>query len=168
MNARVESDVTAIDADVVITRVLKAPRQLVFKLWTDPEHLPMWWGPSGFSCQTCQMDVRVGGAFHVELLGPDGVIYPCDGIYREIVAPERIVYDGLAAECHPCGGGLPPYGRVTISFTELDGMTTVRIHARLRSVADREAAMAHGFGAGWAQTLEKLDAYVLGQTGSAS
>ena len=158
MNARVESEVT--EADVVITRVLKAPRALVFKLWTDPEHLPMWWGPNGFNCQTCQMDVRVGGAFHLEMLGPDGVTYPCDGIYREIVEPEHIVYDGLAAEGHPCGAGLPPYGRVTISFTEQAGMTTVRIHARLRSVADREAAMEQGFGAGWAQTLERLDAYV--------
>ncbi|MEC5387421.1 SRPBCC domain-containing protein [Uliginosibacterium sp. H3] len=160
MNARVESQVTAVEADVVITRSLKAPRALVFKLWTDPQHLPMWWGPQGFNCQTCHMDVRVGGAFHLDMLGPDGVVHPCDGIYREIVEPERIVYDGLAEEGHPCGAGLPPHGRVTISFTELDGVTTVRIHAKLRSVADREAAMEQGFGAGWSQTLERLEAYV--------
>jgi len=160
MNARVESEVTVVEADVVITRSLKAPRALVFKLWTDPAHLPMWWGPKGFNCQTCRMDVRVGGSFHVDLLGPDGVSYPCDGIYREIVEPERIVYDGLAKEGDPCGAGLPPYGRVTISFTEHEGMTTVRVHAQLRSVADREAAVEHGFGVGWSQALERLDAYV--------
>ena len=160
MNARVESEVTVVEADVVITRSLKAPRALVFKLWTDPAHLPMWWGPKGFNCQTCRMDVRVGGSFHVDLLGPDGVSYPCDGIYREIVEPERIVYDGLAKEGDPCGAGLPPYGRVTISFTEHEGMTIVRVHAQLRSVADREAAVEHGFGVGWSQALERLDAYV--------
>jgi uncharacterized protein YndB with AHSA1/START domain len=160
MNARVGSEVTAVEADVVITRTLRAPRELVFRLWTEPEHLPQWWGPQGFTCVVCDMDLRVGGAFHLEMLGPDGGTYPCDGTYREIVRPERIVYDGLAAEGHPCGAGLPPYGRVTISFTELEGVTTVRVHAKLRSVADREAAMKHGFGAGWSQTLEKLDAYL--------
>lgn len=160
MNARVESEVSAVEADIVITRTLRAPRALVFQLWTDPQHLPQWWGPQGFNCLVCRMDVRVGGEFHIEMQGPDGVTYPCDGTYREIVAPERIVYDGLAAEGHPCGAGLPPFSRVTISFTELDGVTTVRVHAKLRSVVDREAAMAHGFGVGWAKTLEKLEAYL--------
>ena len=160
MNARVQSEVSAIEADVVITRALKAPRQLVFQMWTDPEHLPLWWGPNGFNCTRCEMDVRVGGRFYLEMCGPDGGTYPCEGVYREIVAPERIVYDGLAEEGHPCGAGLPPYGRVTISFAEQEGITTIRIHAKLRSVADREAAMQMGFGTGWAQTLERLDAYL--------
>ncbi|MDB5816268.1 MAG: Activator of Hsp90 ATPase 1 family protein [Rhodocyclales bacterium] len=160
MNARAQSEVSVVEADVVITRALKAPRQLVFQMWTDPEHLPVWWGPNGFNCTRCEMDVRVGGRFYLEMRGPDGATCPCEGVYKEIVAPERIVYDGLAEEGHPCGAGLPPYGRVTISFTEHEGVTTVRIHAKLRSVADREAAMQMGFGTGWAQTLERLDAYL--------
>ena len=160
MNARFQSEVSAVDADVVITRALRAPRELVFQAWTDPEHVGQWWGPHGFSCTKCEMDVRTGGAFHVEMLGRDGVTYPCDGTYREVVAPERIVYDGIAAEGHPCGAGLPPHGRVTITFSEQAGLTTVRVHAKLRSQADREAAMEAGFGIGWAQTLERLDVHL--------
>lgn len=156
MSIRFESEVRAVEADVIITRTLNAPRELVFQMWTDPQHLPMWWGPDGFSCTRCEMDVQVGGRFHLELCGPDGARYPCDGVYREILAPERIVYEGMADEGHPCGAGLPPYGRVTISFTEHAGMTTLQIHAKLRSVVDREAAVEGGFGVGWGQSLARL------------
>ena len=69
---------------IVITRVFDAPRDLVFKAWTDPKHVAQWWGPQGFTNPLCEMDLRVGGVFRVHMRGPDGVTYPCKGVYREV------------------------------------------------------------------------------------
>src|SRR5262249_12984936 len=76
------------DATIIIRRVIDAPRELVFEAFTDPEHLPHFWGPQGFTCPSCEVDLRVGGAFNLQMRGPDGVDYPCSGTYREIVPPE--------------------------------------------------------------------------------
>jgi uncharacterized protein YndB with AHSA1/START domain len=144
------------DQDIIISRVFNAPRRLVFEAWTDPEHVAQWWGPNGFSSGACAIDLRVGGVFRLDLLGPDGVIYPCKGVFHEIVKPERIVYTGTAEDGHACGSGLPPRGTVTVTFIEHDGKTTLTIHTRLASAADHEAAVSMGFNTGWAESLERL------------
>ncbi len=95
---------------------IDAPRELVFEAFTDPTHLVQFWGPRVSSVSDCEVDLRVGGAFRVDMRGPDGSTYPCTGIYREIVPPERIVYAGKASDDHPCGGGLPPHSLVTMTF----------------------------------------------------
>lgn len=146
---------------IVITRTFRAPRELVFRAWTDPKHIAQWWGPNGFGSEACDLDLRVGGIFRVHLRGPDGVLYPCKGVFREIVAPERIVYDGLANDSDACGAGLPPNARVTVTFEEDDGETTLTIHTLLNSAADRAAATASGYNIGWAQSLERLGAYLV-------
>ena len=68
---------------VLITRVLDAPRSLVFTLWTDPQHMAQWWGPHGFTNPICEMDVRVGGGLRIVMRAPDGVDYPMTGTFRE-------------------------------------------------------------------------------------
>ena len=142
---------------IVITRVFDAPRDLVFRAWTDPKHVAQWWGPQGFTNPLCEMDLRVGGVFRVHMRGPDGVTYPCKGVYREVREPERIVYAGEAEEGSVgCGAGLPPRALVTVTFAERDGKTTVTIHTRLQSAADREAAVQTGFNTGWASSLDRL------------
>jgi uncharacterized protein YndB with AHSA1/START domain len=77
---------------LTITRVFDAPRALVFKVWTQPEHLAHWWGPSGFSLPTCQIDLRPGGAYRFQMRSPTGDIAWWHGVVREIVEPERIVW----------------------------------------------------------------------------
>jgi uncharacterized protein YndB with AHSA1/START domain len=156
--AQVNSSIVEPDErTIVITRVFDAPRELVFKAWTDPKHVAQWWGPQGFTSPLCEMDLRVGGVFRVHMRGPDGVTYPCKGVYREVREPERIVYSGEAEEGSVgCGAGLPPRALVTVTFTERDGKTTVTIHTRLQSAADREAAVQTGFNAGWASSLDRL------------
>jgi uncharacterized protein YndB with AHSA1/START domain len=147
---------------IVITRVFDAPRDLVFKAWTDPKHVAQWWGPQGFTTTRCDMDLRAGGVFRVHMRGPDGVTYPCKGVYREVRAPERIVYDGEAEEgTVGCGAGLPPRALVTVTFTERDGRTTVTIHTVLQSASDREAAVQTGFNSGWASSLDRLAEHLL-------
>jgi uncharacterized protein YndB with AHSA1/START domain len=142
---------TSEDLGIVITRIFDAPRELVFKMFTDPKHLAEFWGPKGFTSTVREMDPRPGGTFRLEMHGPDGATYPC-----EVIAPERIVYSGVPDCSHPCGGGLPPRALVTMIFAERDGKTTLTIDTRFESLADRDAAVKTGFNSGWAQSLDRL------------
>jgi len=77
----------------IITRVFDAPRDLVFKAWTDPNHVAQWWSPKRFTNPFCKWDARVGGTLRVDMCGPDGVDYPNKVFYREVKKPERLFYD---------------------------------------------------------------------------
>ena len=87
MNPQSSPAVESDDLDFVLTRVLDAPRTLVFQAWTDPRHVTHWWGPKGFSNPVCEMDVRPGGAHRVVMRSSDGVDYPITGFYQEVVPP---------------------------------------------------------------------------------
>lgn len=80
------------DRQLIINRVLDAPRPLVFRAWIDPAHLVRWWGPDGFTVPECKMDWRVGGAWRTCMRSPDGNEYRVRSAYREIVKPERLVF----------------------------------------------------------------------------
>ncbi len=147
----------ATDYEILITRILDAPRSLVFKVWTEPEHIGQWWLPVGFTRLACQLDLRVGGMFRIDMMAPDGSRQPCEGIYEEIVAPERIVYRGMSDDRHACGCGIPPYSRVTVSFTELGAQTRLDIRASLASEAARKDTTDAGFGPGWSHVLDVLE-----------
>src|SRR5215207_6544179 len=77
--------------ELEITRVFDAPRELVFKVWTQPEHLVRWWGPKGFTTPSCQIDVRPGGAYRTLIRSAEGKDHWMRGVYREVVPPERLV-----------------------------------------------------------------------------
>ncbi len=83
---------SASDREIVISRVFDAPRELVWKAWTDPKHVANWWGPKGFSTTIDVMDVRPGGQWVQTMHGPDGTNYPNKSIFKEVVENERIVY----------------------------------------------------------------------------
>ncbi len=149
------------DREIVITRVFDAPRHLVFKAWTEPERLVRWWGPSGFTTPSCTVDLRPGGVFHYCMRSPEGRDVWGRGVYREIIAPERIVYTDSFADAE--GNPVPPahYGMsprhpaemlVTVTFTEHEGKTTVTLqHAVPESVPERS-----GMQQGWTEMLDRL------------
>src|SRR5262245_13248260 len=87
------NNATTVDREIVLSRLFNAPRELVWSVWTDPNHVSKWWGPRGFTTTTESMDVRPGGMWLYTMHGPDGTKYPNKIFYREIVEPERIVYD---------------------------------------------------------------------------
>lgn len=147
--------------DAVITRVLDAPRELVFRCWTEPAHVARWWLPPGFSPAGCEIDLRVGGRFFLAMRSPQGENFPCEGVYEEIVPPELLVFQGLGDEHHACGSGLPPRGRVRVHFAEQGAQTRLTIHARFSSAQAREAAMAMGFDTSWQGALEGFAAYLV-------
>jgi uncharacterized protein YndB with AHSA1/START domain len=86
-----KSTSSAKEPELVITRIFDAPRELVFKVWTDPEHVMRWWGPKDFTAPYCTIDLRLGGVFHYCMRSPEGKDYWSKGVYREIVVPEKIV-----------------------------------------------------------------------------
>src|SRR6266852_4602923 len=79
------------DREIVITRLLDAPRELAFQAWTEPQHVAHWWGPNGFTNTIHEMDVRPGGVWRFIMHGPDGTDYKNEIVYVEVVKPERLV-----------------------------------------------------------------------------
>ncbi|NQD36794.1 hypothetical protein HPT27_07125 [Permianibacter sp. IMCC34836] len=146
--------------EVVITRLLNAPRELVFKAWTEPQHVMQWWGPTGFQNTDCQLDLREGGAFALHMTGPDGISYPCLGHYEEISPPERLVLIGEADDRHACGAGLPPRARITVTLVDFHGRTELTIHTRFESATGKQAAVAMGYRTGWEGAFARLADYL--------
>ncbi len=83
---------------VTLTRLFDAPRELVWRAWTDPKHLAQWFGPRGFTSSVPELDVRVGGGLRIVMHGPDGNDYPMKGVFREAVPPERLVFSNIAID----------------------------------------------------------------------
>ena len=154
------ADMTAlIEREIVLSRVIDAPRELVFKAWTDREHLAKWFGPKDFTCTTHEMDLRVGGKWRFDMKAPNGTLYPNRMDFLEIRKPDLLVFDhGSDMEKDP------NRFRVTITFdSQSDGKTVITLRQLHPTKAQRDAGI--GFGAveyGY-QTLDKLAAHVRGQ-----
>lgn len=147
--------------EVLITRVFDAPRELVFKAWTDPEHLMRWSAPKGCTLRIHSFDFRPGGRFHHCLGIPSGHDCWCMGVYQEIVAPERIVYsiamsdeNGNPAESADAGKDLdwPAETIVTVTFAELGGKTKLTLH----QTVSEELAKRTGAYPSWLEMLDRL------------
>ena len=149
------------EPELVITRVFDAPRELVWKTWTDPERVKRWCGPAGFTAPVCEIDLRVGGVNLYCMRSPDGQDYWSTGIYREIVPPERIVAtDSFAdekgnvvpASHYGMGPDFPTELLVTVTFEDQDGKTKMTLwHAGMP-----EGQMSEMVAAGWNESFDKL------------
>ncbi len=147
------------DRVLTLTRRYRAPRELVWEVWTDPKHVAAWWGPFGPEHTSSEIEAAVGGIFHVAMRAPDGSEHPSRGVIRECVPPERLVIEGDANAPDACGAGLPPRALITILFEAVAGDTLLTIRAEFRSAGDRNAADAGGYSASWSETLDALDGY---------
>lgn len=152
---------TAAEREVVITRVFDAPRERVFKAWTDPEQVKRWWGPKNFTSPVCRIDLRVGGKYLFCMRSADGQEFWSTGVYRQIVAPEQLAFtDSFADE----QGNIVPathYGMsadfplemlVTITLVERGGKTTMT----LRHTGLPAGTMTDMTEAGWKESFDKL------------
>ncbi|HEU4886833.1 MAG TPA: SRPBCC domain-containing protein [Thermoanaerobaculia bacterium] len=149
-------------SDVRITRTFHAPREMVFRAWTDPAQLASWYAPHGCSIAFRQLDVRPGGAFHSVIRTPDGKDCWCRGIYTELVEPERIVYTMAVADADgnliaPADAGMDPEWpretTVTVTFAEQDGRTTLTLH----QTVSETLAKRTGAHPSWLQMLDRLE-----------
>lgn len=144
------------DRELIFTRLLNAPRSLVFKVWTDPEHVIKWWGPNGFTNTNHGMDVRPDGVWRFTMHGPDGVDYKNKIIFLEVVEPERLVYKHADDEDTE-----PINFQVTVTFEAQGDKTNLTMRMLFDSREDLER-VAREFGAteGAHQHMARLDAYV--------
>lgn len=160
-----ESNQKTGDQELVITRVFDAPRNLVWKAWTEPEHVMEWWGPKGFTAPIIKTDFRVGGKSLLCMRSPEGEDYWSTGVYREIVEPERIVTTDsfsdaqgnvVPASHYRMSGDWPLELLVTVTFEEDDGKTKLTLrHEGFPDVENRDLAKA-----GWNESLDKLAEYL--------
>ena len=145
------------EQELVLTRVFDAPRELVFKAWTDPKRVAQWWGPQGFTNPVCELDARPGGAIRIHMRGPDGTVYPMTGVYREVIEPERLVFTSAALD----EKGNPMFEVLTtVTFAEQGGKTKQILRARVIKSTAQAAPYLAGMEAGWTQSLERLSAFV--------
>lgn len=155
--------------EYVITRVFDAPRELLWKAWTDPMLVAEWWGPKCFTTPVCEMDVRPGGAYRVVMRSPDGVDYPLKGRYEEVVAPKLLVYTVDMSE-HPkdwhdlltkqLEGKEADTSRLLcrVSFEDEGGKTRLTVRSVFDSIVVRDAFVKMGMETGWGEMLAKLAA----------
>jgi uncharacterized protein YndB with AHSA1/START domain len=142
------------DRELTLTRVLDAPRELVFRMWTDPTHVAKWWGPIGFTNPVCEMDVRPGGALRIVMRAPDGTEYPMIGTFCEVRAPERLVFTSSAVD----SDGKPLLDQTTtVTFTEHGAKTQLSVQTRAVGMVPLAARMLEGMDAGWRQMLDRFD-----------
>jgi uncharacterized protein YndB with AHSA1/START domain len=156
VSARSNLDLDQDPRSIIATRVFDAPRELVWKAWTDPEHLAHWWGPDGFSTTTSAYDLRPGGVWRFVMHGPDGRDYQNRITFDEIVKPERIAYH------HGGGDDVEPVQfRTTVTFEDISGKTRLTLHAVFPSAAARERVIKqYGADKGAVQTLSRLADYL--------
>jgi uncharacterized protein YndB with AHSA1/START domain len=145
------------EREITITRVFDAPRELVFKAWTDPKHRAQWWGPKGFTNPVCEFDARVGGALRIHMRAPDGNVYPMKGVIQEIVASERLVFTNIAIDA---AGNHLLEGLTTVTFAEAGGKTRLTLHTRGAAMVEYAVAYLQGMEMGWTQSIDKLEAFV--------
>jgi uncharacterized protein YndB with AHSA1/START domain len=136
--------------ELIITRVFDAPRALVFEAWTKPEHMVNWFCPNGFTLPVCEMDFRTGGSYRLCMRASDGDEHYAQGVYREVVPVERIVWTS-AFEDMPGSEIL-----TNVTFADHEGKTKITVHQTFSFESDR----TRGAREGWTQTLEHLATYV--------
>jgi uncharacterized protein YndB with AHSA1/START domain len=139
--------------EFVITREFDAPRELVFQAWTDPKQLAQWWGPKGFTNPVCEWDARPGGKIYDVMRAPNGTEHSMGGEFREIVAPERLVF--------ACGA-LDEKGKLlfeflhAITFVERSGKTKLTLRSRVTMTTAEANKYIGGFETGMTSSLERL------------
>ena len=138
------------DQEIVMERVFNAPRELVFKAHTDPNLISQWWGPRRYTTTVDKMDLRVGGVWRFVQHDADGNEFAFNGVYREIVPPERLS-DTFEFE------GMPGHVMVeTVTFEEQNGKTKVTVTGMYQSVEDRDGMLQSGMEEGANESYERL------------
>jgi uncharacterized protein YndB with AHSA1/START domain len=135
---------------ILMTRVLDAPRELVFKTCTDPNLIPQWWGPKEYATTVDKMEVRKGGIWRFVQRGSDGNEYAFNGVYHECLSPERLVY---TFEWE----GMPGHVLLeTMKFAEHEGKTQVTVTSVFQTVEDRDGMLNSGMEKGAIETWDRL------------
>lgn len=139
---------------MVLQRVIEAPRSVVWGAWVNPETLPQWWGPDGFSCRTSRIDLRGGGEWVFDMIGPDGTVFPNHHLYGEVRPQERLGYTLLWGE------NGPKHADAWVAFEDVDGATRITLGMVFTTAAEFQTAKGFGAVELGLQTLGKLERFI--------
>jgi uncharacterized protein YndB with AHSA1/START domain len=143
--------------ELVITRLINAPRELVWEAWTNPEHVKHWWGPDGFTNTIYEMEVKPGGVWRFIMHGPNGMDFPNKIIFNEVVKPERLVYTHGSEDDND-----PNIFHATSTFEDRSGKTNIIMQAIWPTAEQRDKVVnEYGAAEGGKQTLRRLQEYLL-------
>jgi len=162
MNSSTSSSPEPTDRDLVLTRIIDAPREKIYQAWTQPELLRQWFAPHPYTTPVVELDVRPGGANHIVMRSPEGMDLPNAGVYLEVVPNERLVFtDAYTKAWVPSE---KPFMTVILTFEDVgEGKTKYTALARHWTVADRESHEKMGFHTGWGICTDQLTALVTKQ-----
>lgn len=145
---------TTADRELVLTRLIDAPREKLYRAWTDPAVLTKWFAPAPYTTPKAEMDVRPGGANVIVMRSPEGQDMPNRGVYLEVVPNERLVFtDAYTTAWQPSE---KPFMTVILTFENEGGKTRYTARVRHWTVADREAHEKMGFHEGWGRCTDQL------------
>jgi uncharacterized protein YndB with AHSA1/START domain len=144
--------------DLILTRMIDAPPEKVFRAWTEPELVKQWFVPQPWTISNAEMDVRPGGSTLIVMRNPEGEEFSNPGVFLEVVRNQRLVFtDAYRKAWEPSE---KPFMTVIVTFENMDGKTRYTARARHWTETDREAHEKMGFHVGWAICAEQLAALV--------
>jgi uncharacterized protein YndB with AHSA1/START domain len=147
----------SIPQELTLVRTFNAPRDLVFKAWTDPVHLSEWWGPAGFTTTLKKWDAHAGGAILLDMHAPYGEVYPMGGGFVQVSPPEKLVFKSSPMDA----AGKAIFEILnTVSFEDVGGKTRLTLHTRVLSKNPDADQYLKGQKEGWSQSLVRLEALV--------
>jgi uncharacterized protein YndB with AHSA1/START domain len=154
--------------ELTITREFNAPRELVFKAWTDAKMIAQWFGPQGFTNPIAECDARVGGKIHVVMRANDEIAKsmgfrdaPMRGVFQEVTPPEKLVFTNNAVDADD---NIVLDGLTTVRFEDIgNGKTRMHFHTRAQGTLPQVVFMLQGMEAGWTQSFDKMDAMFAGK-----
>jgi len=139
------------DRELVITRLIDAPRELVWEAWTKAEHVKHWWGPDGFTNTIHEMEVKPGGVWRFMMHGPTGIDFPNKIVFNEVVKPERLVYTHSSEDEND-----PNIFHTTVTFEEKRGKTNITMRGLFATAEERDRVVKeYGAAEGGNQTLRR-------------
>ncbi len=153
MTASRSSTAPTAQLELVVSRLIDAPRVLVFKAWTQQDHAARWWGPQGFTVVSCRLDATEGGSYRVSMRSPEGTMHTKRGVYQEVVAPERLVFTYAWEDAD---GNLGHAMHITVTF-EARGQQTL---LTLRQTGFEDIPERDSHGSGWTSCFERFAEYI--------
>lgn len=143
--------------ELVLERILQAPRDRIWRCWTEPALLRQWFAPAPWTVAEVDVDVRAGGASHIVLRSPEGQVFPNDGVYLEVVPHERLVFtDAFVRAWEPAS---KPFFTAILTFEDAGpGRTRYVARARHWTLGDCETHARLGFQQGWGVCAEQIEA----------
>jgi len=147
------------EKEVTITRIYDAPKEMVFRAWTDAKQVAKWWGPEVFTNPVCEIDARPGGAILIHMQAPDGAIFIMTGMFKAVVEFDLITFSNQPQDAE---GNALLEGFTSVTFEDEGGKTKLTVQSKMIGLVDFAPEMLAGMEMGWSQSLDKLGRLVNG------